>query len=449
MIRATATGEMPFRLGQISQRYGSLARIGPNDVITDDAETLRMINGLRSTYVRSDWYNATAFSHDLNHAFCERDDDLHADRRTKLIPGYSGREIEGMEAAMDNRIEDFCALIERKYLSNDTDFRPVDLARICSYFTLEVIYTLAFGNTMGFLEKDEDVYGYLSNQKQMLPIFEWLSTLPSLEKFLRTPWISRNIMPKKTDKTGIGLLFGFAEDAVAKRRGGKYKDMLGSFLEHGITDAEAVQESVLQVIAGSDTTASTIRMILFYTMTNPLVYRRLKEELDSRSTLSTPISDAETRELPYLEACIKEGMRMWPPVVGLMSKVVPPSGANILGHWLPGGTCIGYSAWGVMRKTKTFGADADIYRPERWLEDASSDEAAKAEMDKSLDLVFGYGKNACLGKPIAQIEMRKTVAELLRRFDMSIVRPERPFNSVNRNGLFIQDDMLVRIVKRE
>ena len=150
MIRATASGEMPFRLGAACQQYGSLTRIGPNDLVTDDADVLRMINGLRSPFVRSNWYNATAFSHDLNHAFCERDDALHTERRTKLIPGYSGRYNVHLEQQVDDRIVEFCNLIDRKYSSSATDFRPVDFARICSYFTLEVIYTLAFGNTMVF-----------------------------------------------------------------------------------------------------------------------------------------------------------------------------------------------------------------------------------------------------------------------------------------------------------
>ncbi|KAK5079461.1 hypothetical protein LTR24_009251 [Lithohypha guttulata] len=443
---------MPFRLADACRQYGSLTRIGPNDLLTDDAEVLRMINSLRSPFVRSDWYNATAFSHERNHAFCERDDTIHAERRNKLIPGYSGRGNDQLEKQMDDRIVDFCTLIDRKYSSSAKEFRPVDLARICSYFTIEVICTLAFGSTMGFLEQDTDVYGYLANQKAMLPIFEWLSTLPALEKFLRTPWISKSIMPKKTDKTGIGLLIKFAEKAVADRRASKHSDMLGSFLDHGLTDQEAEQEAVLQIIAGSDTTATAIRMILFFLSTNPRAYQRLAEEIEAaeqKGALSFPvIQDCEAAQMPYLEACIKEGLRLWPPVVGLMSKEVPPGGATILGKHLPGGTCIGYCAWALYRKEETFGPDADIFRPERWLTGGNV-EPRLTDMHKTVDLVFGYGKNACLGKPIAQMELRKTVAELLRRYDISIVKPERPFNTVNRNGLFIQENMFVRFEKRD
>ena len=54
MVRATATREMPFRLADVCRQYGSLVRTGPNDLVTDDTDTLRTINGLRSLFVRSE-----------------------------------------------------------------------------------------------------------------------------------------------------------------------------------------------------------------------------------------------------------------------------------------------------------------------------------------------------------------------------------------------------------
>ena len=192
--------------------------------MTDDGEILRKINAVRSPYIRSDWYNATAFTHDLNHAFCERDEQRHNELRNRLIPGvrpthrnkrpvltnqqYSGKDNDSLEERIDDRIVDLCSLIGRKYASSASELHTVDLARICSFLTLDVIFTVAFGESMGFLASDEDVHGYLANQKAMLPIFEWLSTLPSLERFIRLKWISKVVMPRPTDRTGIGLLMG-------------------------------------------------------------------------------------------------------------------------------------------------------------------------------------------------------------------------------------------------
>ena len=189
---------------------------------------------------------------------------------------------------------------------------------------------------------------------------------------------------------------------------------------------------------------------MFFIISTPKVYSKLKQELaraDEEHLLSFPVVQyAETQKLPYLEACVKEGLRMWPPVLGLMSKLVPPGGDELDGTFVPGGTNIGYCAWGLHRNKGTFGADADVFSPVRWIE---ASDARLAEMNRTLDLVFGWGKYACLGRPIAWMEMRKAIAELMRRYDIGVVDPVHPFDSVNRNGLFIQEKMMVTFEKSE
>jgi cytochrome P450 len=95
--------------------------------------------------------------------------------------------------------------------------------------------------------------------------------------------------------------------------------------------------------------------------------------------------------------------------MGLMQKVVPPEGDTIYGQFVPGGTQIGYCAWGLHRNREIFGEDAEIFRPERWLE---VDEEKLHSMNRVNDFVFGGGKYACLGKPIAWIEISKAIAEV-------------------------------------
>lgn len=156
-----------------------------------------------------------------------------------------------------------------------------------------------------------------------------------------------------------------------------------------------------------------MRATVLFVCTNPRIYTKLQAELDnaeSEHRLTHPITtDAEAKTLPYLQACIKEGLRMWPPVLGLMQKTVPPAGDHLHDQFVPGGTNIGYCAWGLHRNADIFGEDATIFRPERWLE---AEGEVLAEMNRTLDLVFGAGRYACLGKPIALIELGKTLAEV-------------------------------------
>lgn len=73
------------------------------------------------------------------------------------------------------------------------------------------------------------------------------------------------------------------------------------------------------------------------------MFWRLKAEIDEAvdsGSLSSPVQDHEARALPYLQACIKEGLRMFPPIAGPLDKEVPPGGDMFNGVFLPGGTNI-------------------------------------------------------------------------------------------------------------
>jgi cytochrome P450 len=155
---------------------------------------------------------------------------------------------------------------------------------------------------------------------------------------------------------------------------------------------------------------------MLYIITTPRVYFTLQAEIDlaiREGRISSPVvSDREAQQLTYLKAVIKEGLRIWPPGTGLLAKVVPPEGDTSNGLFLPGGTDIGVNTWAIMRNAEVFGGDADIFRPERWLE-ANPEQTAK--MEKSLEWVWGYGKYVCMGKSVALIELRKVFVEVSSR----------------------------------
>jgi cytochrome P450 len=198
----------------------------------------------------------------------------------------------------------------------------------------------------------------------------------------------------------------FGPDAKSRR------DMLGSFIRHGLTQEEASGEALLQVVAGSDTSAGTLRAVMLGILTNPNAYTKLQMEIDDgikAGMISSPVQDSEARQLPYLQAAIREGLRLMPPASGAFFKEVPPAGDVIDGKFIPGGTQIGSSPMGIHRSKKMFGQDADLFRPERWI--AASPEKF-AEMASTVDLVFHYGKYQCLGKNVALMEFNKIFVEV-------------------------------------
>jgi hypothetical protein len=97
---------------------------------------------------------------------------------------------------------------------------------------------------------------------------------------------------------------------------------------------------------------------------------------------------------------------MWPPASGLLSKKTPPEGDTINGVFVPGGIDIGQCAWGVQRSKRVYGEDSMMFRPER------CGGTRLEKMEKSLGLVWGYGKYSCLGKNIAWLELNKVFFEV-------------------------------------
>lgn len=171
-------------------------------------------------------------------------------------------------------------------------------------------------------------------------------------------------------------------------------------------------------VAGSDTTATTIRTTMLYIMTNPQIYKKLQSEIDSTTRKGRVISDEQARTLPYLQSVIKEGARMCPPATGILSKRTPPEGDTINGRFVPGGVDIGQCIWGVQRSKDVYGQDSMLFRPERWLE-ANGEQLEN--MEKSLGLVWGYGKYSCLGKNIAFLELNKAFFEVSRRAEQGML----------------------------
>jgi len=167
----------------------------------------------------------------------------------------------------------------------------------------------------------------------------------------------------------------------------------------------------LASFAGSDTAATSIRALLLHIITNPLVYAKVQAEIYAAVTsgeLSRPCLDLEARALVYLQACIKEGLRVFPPITALRERVVPKGGDILHGTFIPGGTNIGLNLPGLLMN-EVFLPDPKVFRPERWLE--AGPEQLRS-MERVHELVFNWGFTRCLGIKLASTMTSKFFVEV-------------------------------------
>ncbi|KAB5554850.1 pisatin demethylase [Coniochaeta sp. 2T2.1] len=448
LIGRITSGRTHLDYYEVCEEYGPIARVGPNDLVTSDPDLMKRMSNVRSDYRRSDWYNSMRFNPSKDNVVSMRDDDEHNRLRAKLAAGYSGREIDDLEAKIDRHILSLVDLLKTGYVAKNKAF---DFGRKCQYLTLDILSDIAYSDPFGFLESDSDRFDYIKTIEENFPTIIVVTVLPWIITMMRFPLFKMvpGLLPTEKDRLGLGKVMGITKKVAAERYGPNKKekrDMLGSFVNHGLTEEEAESETLIQVIAGSDTTAGAIRGTMLFIMTNPHVVNTLRREITSHAIPSSRvITNAEALSMPYLQAVIKEGLRIFPPITGLMSKQVPPQGDTFKGIWLPGGTKIGNCTWGVLRRKDVWGEDSDTFRPERWLE---AEGERLREMESVVELVFGFGKYQCLGRNIAFLELNKVFVELVRRFDFAIVNPEKPWQSTN-TGIFLVGDYWVRGYLRE
>ena len=115
--------------------------------------------------------------------------------------------------------------------------------------------------------------------------------------------------------------------------------------------------------------------------------------MQERST----IKYQDAAKMPYLTACVKEGMRCHTVVGAGLPRYVPPGGAEICGRFFPGGYKVQVNQTVLHRNKDIFGEDADDFRPERWFD---SDEDTIKRMNKHLH-PFGYGTRVCVGQHVS------------------------------------------------
>ena len=207
-------------------------------------------------------------------------------------------------------------------------------------------------------------------------------------------------------------------------------DFLAKFLEVKKKHPELVNDDTVilyllsNVLAGSDSTAGALCATIYHVLKHPAVHKKLVSELRD-ANLTLPAKWKDINSLTYLEAVMRESMRLNPGVGLILERVVPKGGFTLPdGRYVPEGTVVGMNPWVISRNGEIFGADTETFIPERWLkEPEETDEVFQARVKKmkAADMAFGAGSRACLGRYLSQLESYKLIATLFSAFDVSFL----------------------------
>lgn len=217
----------------------------------------RMLN-VRTKYRRSSWYDGMRLDPTKDNVLSQRNDDLHASTRSKMAAGYSGKEVDHLESIVDENVQRLIDLLETKYISQGKSF---DFGHKASFFTLDVISAIAFGEPFGDLETDSDVYGYIHAMEESMPTIIVTTVMPWIMALLQMP-VFKGLLPSEKDTVGVGRAMAIAKKVTAERFAPHPKvqrDMLGSFIARGLKQDEVESEILMQMQVLSSSQASCVR----------------------------------------------------------------------------------------------------------------------------------------------------------------------------------------------
>ncbi|EOD51764.1 Cytochrome p450 [Neofusicoccum parvum] len=435
-----------------------------------DPKEIPNIYGLNKGYTKSGFYPIQSISWHKKpqmNIFSTRDEAYHRDQKRPIAAAYSLTSLLAKEDAVDS-----CSkLFIEKLKAFADEKKPVDLGQWLQYYAFDVIGEFSFAKKLGFLEKGADVDGMMETIAGILVYASFCGQLPEWHPYLLGNPLFPILIPSMESWNAVltftlkavNSVMSTLPSATSLKRDGELSpaalsaldakgDMLSRWSALRLSSPprmdtrDIVVHLSTNVFAGSDTTAIALRAILYFLLKNPHTLATLVAEIDAadaKGLLSDLVSYREaTAHLPYLDAVIKEAMRLHPSVGLLLERVVPPGGARICDVFIPAGTIVGVNAWVTQHDAAVF-TEPEAFKPERWI-GVGEDERRRMEASW---FAFGAGSRTCLGKHISMMEMVKVVPQLLREFEVGLEGGlGREWKVKNR--WFVQQEGLVCVLRR-
>lgn len=205
------------------------------------------------------------------------------------------------------------------------------------------------------------------------------------------------------------FLYGLIARRRAERR--DRGDILSVLLRQGeeaggdaLTAREVRDELVSLLAAGHETTTNTLVWTFYLLARHPAALERVLAELQAVLGGRDP-EVADIGRLPYLDWVVKESMRVYPSAWTQGRRAV--GAFDLDGYHFPAGTLLMFSQWVLHRLPDVWG-DPDAFRPERW------DPARGETAPRWAYFPFGGGPRACLGMPLANLEIPLVIATILQ-----------------------------------
>ncbi|RAO64210.1 uncharacterized protein BHQ10_000222 [Talaromyces amestolkiae] len=429
-------GRYLFKIEQMHQKYGPIVRINPwevhiqdpsywdtiytNNKIDKDAWFYRAFGDNRGTVGTGPW-------------------DLHRRRRAAMAKFFSAANVARLEPKVLARVQKLLDRVEefRQTGGGQAAVLPISHAFRC--YATDVISDYAAPHTRDFLSTPDfsatfnqvlrdfsEIMLWHRHFPIVFPIFgaipRWLISMmdstgaqiavldnqASLLKQAQTVIATKGVPPEKSSPTVLDAIYT--------------SDVIGPE-EKTLPRMMAETQAILG--AGTETTGNTLSNFVYNVLSNKSIVQKLTTELGEASSASALLDYKTLERLPYLQACIKEALRLGMGVVGRLPRINQTesmtyttkisNGESSRTYTFPPGTVLSMSIIDMHLNDDIF-PKPRLFKPERWLD---SSPTHLRQMEKSF-VPFGKGVRGCLGIELAKEELTLMAGNLFRRYGRNL-----------------------------
>ncbi|KAG8705278.1 hypothetical protein FRC11_009173 [Ceratobasidium sp. 423] len=461
---AALTGNLCEAIKEQHEKYGKFVRIGPNHISISDPDALEIVYSHRNGALKSDFYDNPGAG--VSNVFSERNKVEHTKLRKRIANIFSQQNVLTFEPRVREHIIQLCAQWDLRCKEAargvsginwtvQNGYAVMDIGLQFSYLTFDIIGDLALGAPFGLIQAQKDSsptiesvdkFGQPEKVTIQVPVVKAIASINrNLASTGPFPFWTRymmKILPWNIPSLWREIRFFKLAIAVVDARlergsktmpnGEQGVDFIDKLLQVRNEDGsemsrdELYSETLTMLLAGSDTSSNTLSSLCYYLAIHPDIQQELQSELDKylpltlsdkkQTGLVIPPSDVipeyeQIKNLPYLNACVKEALRIHSTIGMGLPRVIPPGKAmTVAGQTFKAGSIISVPSY-TTNMSSAWGSDASQFRPQRWLDENAG------SLNKYF-VPFSIGPRSCIGRNLAYMELMLIAATVFRRYSV-------------------------------
>ncbi|KAA8913666.1 cytochrome P450 [Sphaerosporella brunnea] len=430
-----ASGQSVWVLDEAHKKYGPVVRTSPNSLSFATSASIRDI------YRQKNFLKASSFD-DIDAVFevpglgTDKDPESHAKQRKLSNPAFTTSAVREYEPLINEYLDPFLKAIEER----GKDVQGVNMEEWFKYLIFDTAGALSTGESFDAL-KGGVPHRWMKMVTGLLDMAAYHTVLSRITgiKFLLSLITPHLMVEERKFHTD------WIKDHVNRRIASPSdrKDFLHHFIEKdGSTtcSVEQLYAHTSHFLPGTtETTAIVILATFYHLLKTPAAWHQLQEEIRRAFTSVEDINSTALSALPYLNAVLREGLRIMPGFSNGFPRYSP--GAVVSGHFVPKGTVVSTHHWTVVHDETNFEAPYE-FRPERWIDPNNGD-------TKEASQPFGLGSRNCIGQNLAWVLMRLYLAKTIFLYDLELVDPKQDWMRESKSYfLWIKAPLMVRVSRR-